>query len=150
MVSYPRAGVKRPQDRALEVRDQRLARASDHVHLVEDIIGARPISVPAQHLAARAVVLQHLAVVRISHVEGGDPVDRLALAPALRIVGVAHRVACPTRRSEPVLRIITIGECAVRGEVAVCIVHWCDRANCRVLVECVRRVRDGTCSTTKA
>ena len=57
----PRAGVERGQDRALDIRNEGLARACHYVHLVEDIVGACPVGIPAQRLPIRAVVLQYLA-----------------------------------------------------------------------------------------
>ena len=137
-----RGGIHRADDRALDVRDERRASSGRDVHLVERVVRPEPIGEPALHRPARAVVFENLTIIRVGDEQREGAVHGLGFAPPLRVIGVARRDAGPARRSEPVLRVIAVGEGAVEGEVAVAVIDRRHRRDGAVLVERVHRVAD--------
>ena len=69
------------------------------------IVGAEPIGIPPQNRAAGAVIFQHLAVLGVGDEHRRGAVDGLGLAAALRIPGVALRVAGAGRGGQPIFGV---------------------------------------------
>jgi len=74
LAQRPCPRIERADDRALDVGDEGRARGGDNVHLVEHVVRAQAVGVPAQDLPARAVVFQDLAVARIGDEHRGRAV----------------------------------------------------------------------------